>query len=348
MFFQTPYAWAIGRAAQQLGAGATETRFGLERRRHSLSAEFHPARRHSPASFVVQAELDAPLDLGLSITSGATDVWGRFAPSFVVYGDEPTRVGALASGPVQAALMAALDHTVDVEGRPRVQLLDTGLKIETSPSGGEGLPFGEDAYLVHLTEAASSVAVAVLEAARHVPAAASLAGLAGELERIARETGMKYRPTPLILKGRRHGVECRVLASRVAALGYQLILEARFVEPLGLGLSLGDRADAPGFFEDLFHEAPRFTTGDADFDARFEVRVSDQHRARAVFGEIARRQLNQLRRSGPFAGDDRGLTLRLPALHATGDGVIVALGALSDATAVLSGLSLERRAGPYR
>ncbi|MCC6899171.1 MAG: hypothetical protein IT377_09360 [Polyangiaceae bacterium] len=348
MPFPTPYAWAIGRAAQQLGAGVLDRSFGLVRQRHRLRFDYHQGSRQNAASFAFQAELDVPLDLGLSISSGATDVWGRFAQSFVSYGDEPARVQALTSPALQAALMAALEHTADVADLPRVQLLDNGVRILTAPAAADGLPFGDDGYLVHLTEAASQVALAALEAARHVPPAASLVGLARDLERVARDTGMKFGPTPLTLEGRRHGVECRLVASRQAPLTYQLVLEARFVEPLGLGLSLGDRVEAPDFLSDLFYASPRFETGDAAFDATFEVRVGDERRARAVLGDVARRQLNQLRRFGPFAGDDRGLTLRLPAVHATGESAISALGALGDAAAVLSGLALERRAGPYR
>lgn len=281
------------------------------------------------------------------MTSGATDVWGRFAQSFAVRADEPARAHALLGHRVQAALMSALNHTVEVPTDPRVALGDEGLRIRTSPTGAAELPFGDDGYVAYLAEEAGKVAEQVIESAQHLPAAASLAGLGDELARIALETGLTFSSAPLALEGRRLGVECRAIARRSTALSYDLVVEARFVEPLGLGLAIGHPPELPRWLDAFEYGSKRFTTGDAAFDSTLELCVSNIARAKAVVSDVARWQLLKLRGFGPFTGDDRGLELRLRAPVVTGEIVLSALGAISDAAAVLSGVSLER-VGPYR
>lgn len=343
---------ALERVAAQAGSIAYGNpggkRLRLDYASYTLEVVYFGGSRGEPASLTVSASFTSPLDLGLSVQGRAPDIWGRFAPSFSVHADEPARAHALLTEPVQTALMRALAYTERVKERPCVALTDAGITILTLPSAHGQLPYGPDGYLAYLMSAAAEVVTTVEVARASVPSAASLVGLAQQMDLVARDTGMRFTLAPLGLAGRRLGIECRARVARKRALDYELVVHARFPEPIRLELALDDCMKGPAFLTELFFSRPRFTTGDAVFDSWFDLRVYDQARAQAVFSPTARRQLLQLRQLGPVRGDDTGLTLRLAVAGATGASVLGALVRISDAAATMLGKRLPGEGSAYR
>jgi hypothetical protein len=252
---------------------------------------------HGRRIFRLGAELDPPLDLGLSISRRGlfgteVSVFARdheFEHRFATRVDEPHRARAL----IDAELRAELSRLS--KAGHQIWLSDGGVLIE--PKGPPGA-----SELIALLETSARIG-GLLEAARPgVVPAKPVESVLESWRALAAERDLRLSLTPLRLRGDEVSAE----TARIGAAAFEMRATARFVPPLDVGLA-GKSTDNVGL---AVSSARDVTTGDLDFDTVFDLEARDEETVRAALGPELRRALLELAKRYAVTLDDLGITLR--------------------------------------
>lgn len=290
----------------------------------SVRGEACRARLHAPH--------DVPLDLGLVWSSPS----GTLPSHAVATADEQSRAAVLRRPEVCSALddlamdLREADVTVD----------DDGLTATTFFSGF----FGPDAdRIIAMLRRLAWAAQAIGRALASVPPASALGGAFAAWSEVARQTGVRVRPTPLILQGRRDGLEAAARAVRRGFQSYGFTLTARAETSLRLQLLIQARTDG---VERWVLARPPLELGHAEFARQFDAFSDYPERARERLVPELLTALVGLSRHGAVRVDDVVLALDLAALPADPAAVVGILEELTQAGARLH--PSHRPASPYR
>ncbi|MFT3773318.1 MAG: hypothetical protein QM820_48685 [Minicystis sp.] len=337
------------RIAQQHGFTPVENASSglFEGRRVSFGFSF---TSNNAETFTVDAWLDPPLDLGLSMrerilaavlehdhVTGHPDLDGEFT----ITGDDPDRVRAFFAGPLRDDLAALYRASLDL------RVHDAGCAIYAQT----GFLGPDEAWFVRALRGAAAIAARMDEQRASLEAAHPIQPHAEVLRTLAKQRGLAFATTPLSTWGEVEGRAIQIGAQRTGRGKYELYARAALDGDLGIDLAIRRQGLLDGVRTLLGGQD--VIVGDVPFDKRFLVRADPARTERIglLLDAEARAALLAIDgRCGPVSVDDRGVAVGpIPIGHAPEDLVWLA-DTLTEVTGRVSRNIVHggAEAGPYR